>query len=194
MILIDEYFRHYPARKKVAEFLLRHGIEIRNGSMLLDGVELPITEVARATGVTRKVVYLTVETIENTTALRLLFERLRPELRIEDLAPAMNWEVLELRLAESDGRAVPAVLDVLLRDGNRPISVRFRNLPGEAPYLSIVVERPISGEAISDIEGIGGIERMLIKTPEKVKTKLVCTFCEVKYCPRRLSGGVEIAD
>ncbi|WP_297073647.1 regulator of amino acid metabolism, contains ACT domain protein [Thermococcus sp.] len=189
MILIEEYFRPYPARKRVAEFLLRNGVSVREGSMGFAGVELSISEVAKAVGVNRKVVYQTVETIGASNALRLLFERAEPELKVEGIAPAMNWEVIEIEVIERPAEVLHRVLGAVLKEGNEAVSVSMRNLPGEEARISIVVEKPLKGETLRALEGIAGIKKVLIKTPEKDKTRLVCTFCEVKYCPKRLEGG-----
>ncbi len=189
MILIDEYFRHYPARKKVAEFLLRHGINVRDGLLYLDDVEVPTSSVARAVGVSRKVVYLTAETIESSSALHLLFEKLKPELRVEDMAPTMGWETLEVEVSGFPGRVLSEILDRIIATGNEVISVTLRNLLGEKTYLSIVMENPLQGGTLNEISSVPGIKRILVKTPERDKMKLVCTFCEVRYCPRKLEGG-----
>ncbi len=191
MILIDEYFKHYTARKKVAAFMLANGISVRNDSAYFNGVELPVSEVARASGVNRKVVYQTINTIETSNALRLLFERAEPELKVESIAPAMNWEVLEIEAKEGHTEVLHSVLGAILDEGNEVVSVNLRDLPGEETYLSIVVENPLRGETIKKIGGIPGIKRVLIKTPERDKTKLVCTFCEVVYCPRKGGGNVD---
>ena len=194
MILIEEYFRHYPARRRVAEFLLRHGINVRNGSLYLGDVEIPVSEVAKAVGVNRKVVYFTVETIEASNALRLLFRRLRPELKVEAIAPAMGWEIIEIEVNAGPTAVLRNILGHIAEEGNEAVSVSLRNLPGEGAYISIVMERPLRGETVKKIGNIPGIKRILIRTPEKDKTKLVCTFCEVKYCPKRPEGGGNVED
>ena len=191
MILIDEYFRQYPARRKVAEFLLRNGVSVRNGSMSFHGVELPISEVARATGVNRKAVYVTMETIETSNALRLLFKRIEPELKVESIAPAMNWEVLQVEVEKNPTEVLHHILRIILDEGNEVISVDLRNPPGEKTHLSITLERPLKGETLRRFKDILGVRRLLLRTPEKDKTKLVCTFCEVVYCPRRGGSNVE---
>jgi len=194
MILIDEYFRQYPARRRVVEFLLRHGISVRNSSMLLDGVTLSVSEVAEATGVNRKAVYLAVETIECTDALRILFENLGQELNVASMAPVMGWETLELGVEGSPAEVLGNVLKKITADGNDVVAVNLRKLPGEGVYLSIVVEKPLGGRALGEIGRIPGVMRILVKTPERDKTRLVCTFCGVKDCPRRLKGGGNVAD
>jgi len=191
MILIEEYFRQYPARKKVAEFLLRNGVSVRNGHPNLSGAKLSISEVAKASGANRKVVYYTVEIIESTSALRLLFERIEPELKVESIAPVMNWEVLQVEVEKKPTKVLQNLLGVILDEGNEVVSVSMKSLPGEETQLSIVLEKPLKGETLKKMGEIPGIRRILIKTPEKDKTKLVRTFCEVVYCPRRGDDNVE---
>jgi len=194
VILIDEYFKHYPARKRVAEFLLRTGISVRNGSFYLEDAELSPSAIARALGVNRKVVYLTAETIESSKALCLLFERLKPKLKLEEVAPVMGWETLEIEVNGSPAKVLGNVLRRITDEGNDVVSVDLRNLPGEGAHLSLVLEKPLEGRTLKEIGEIPGVTRILVKTPERDKTRLVCTFCEVKYCPRRLDGADNVPD
>jgi len=189
MILIDEYFRNYPARKKVAEFLLRTGVSVRDGSFYLEGAELSPGSMAKALGVNRKVVYLTAETIEFSKALSIFFQNLRPGLRVEAIAPVMGWEALQIEVSGSPGEVLKNVLGKITAEGNDVIAVNLRNLPGESARLSVVLERPLGGRILQEIGRIPGVTRILVKTPERDKTKLVCTFCEVRYCPKKISGG-----
>jgi len=187
MILVDEYFRHYPAQRKVAEFLLRNGICVRNGRMMVAGVSVSATGVAKATGVTRKVVQQTVERITGTNALRLLFERLALEMKPESIAPVMNWEVIEVEL--NDASAVGSVLGVLPKEDNPPVAITFRNLPGESSQVVVVFDRPVDGDTVARLEALGGVSRVVIKPPERDRTRLVCTFCDVIYCSRKKFEG-----
>ena len=191
MILIEEYFKHYPARRRIAEFLLANGISVRNGSPYCSNAELPISEIAKATGVNRKVVYYTIRDIESTNALRLLFERTEPELKVESIAPAMGWEVLEIEVTGKPAEVLHRVLGAIVEENGDVVSVNLRNLPGEKAYISMVVGKPLAGETLRRISDVPGIRRILVKTPERDKTKLVCTFCEVVYCPRKGGGNVE---
>ncbi|NJF24628.1 regulator of amino acid metabolism, contains ACT domain protein [Thermococcus sp. Bubb.Bath] len=190
MLLVEEYFKHYPARKKVAEALVRYGIRVRHGKTYCGNVEVPISELARVIGVNRKIIYHTVEMVERHNALRLFFEKLEPELRIEEIAPMMNWEVLEVELDENAHKEATArILEILSKEKGRLISAHLRNLYGETPRLSVVVDRPLRSETIARIKDVPGAKKLLLRTPEKDKLRLVCTFCEVEYCPRRLERG-----
>jgi predicted regulator of amino acid metabolism with ACT domain len=190
MLLVDEYFKHYPARKKLAEVLVRYGISIRDGKAYCGDIEVPISELARIVGVNRKIIYHTIDMIQRHNALRLFFEKLQPELRIEEIAPLMNWEVLEVELDENVHREATArILEILSEERGRLISVHLRNLYGETPILSIVIDHPFQSKTLAQVKEVRGVKKLLLRTPEKDKLKLVCTFCEVEYCPRRLGGG-----
>ncbi|WP_297068815.1 regulator of amino acid metabolism, contains ACT domain protein [Thermococcus sp.] len=191
MLLIEEYFKCYPARKKLVEALIRYGISVRNGRTYCGDIEIPISELARVVGVNRKIVYHTIEMIQHQNALRLLFEKLQPELKIEEIAPMMNWEVLEVELDEKlHKKAVAGILGVVSKEKGKLISVHLCNLYGEIPRLSIVLDTPLRSETLVRIRNIPGVKKMLLRTPEKDKLKLVCTFCEVEYCPRKDGDNV----
>jgi predicted regulator of amino acid metabolism with ACT domain len=190
MLLVDEYFKHYPARKKVAEALVRYGIRVRDGKTYCSDIEVPVSELARVIGVNRKIIYHTIEMIEKHNALRLFFEKLEPELKIEEIAPMMNWEVLEVELdGNAHKEATAKILEILSSEKGRLISAHLRNLYGETPRLSVVIDRPLQSEIIALIKDVPGVKKLLLRTPEKDKLRLVCTFCEVEDCPRRLERG-----
>lgn len=94
MLILEAYFKNYPARRKVAEFLFENGLSVKNGKIYIKNVEVPISELARAIGVNRKIIYHTIEYIEKTyPPLKLVFERLNPLPSLIDVAPPLCWEV-----------------------------------------------------------------------------------------------------
>lgn len=187
MLVLEEYFKNYPARRKVAEFLFLNGLSVKDGKIYLRDAEIPISELSRVIGVNRKIVYHTIEYIENTPALRFIFERLRPFTDFSEVAPIMGWEVLEVELdKELYAPAISALL-VLLAEHKIPIiEVLSKNLTREEPVAYIVVDGTIPVEVFVRVKEIPGFKRFILHTPEKKKENLVCAYCEVRYCPKRV--------
>lgn len=187
MLILEEYFKGYPARKKVVEFLFENGLSIKKGKVYLRDVEIPISELARVIGVNRKIVYHTIEYVESTYPLRLIFERLKPLTSLIDVAPLMGWEVLEVELDKSKYQEGMAGVLKLLADRGVPIMEVFsKNLRKDPGKLYIVIDGTIPVDVFAEIKELDGFERLILRTPEKDKEKLVCNYCEVKYCPKRI--------
>lgn len=187
MLILEAYFKNYPARRKVAEFLFENGLSVKNGKIYIKNVEVPISELARAIGVNRKIIYHTIEYIEKTYPLKLVFERLNPLPSLIDVAPLMGWEVLEIDVEKDQYQmAFSDVLRLLAEDNTSIMEVFGRNLREETSKIYIVIDGTLSTETFGKIKNIRGFKRLILHTPEKDKEKFVCNYCEVKYCPKRV--------
>jgi len=187
--IISGYFEQYPARKKVVEVLLRYGLSVRDGKIYVgEDIEVPISAIAKAAKVNRRIVYMTIDYIEKTPALRLFFSKLRPTLNLADLAPHMGWEVIEVEeLSEINKCVFSDVLKIIFEN-----NCRIRQVVGEKFEMGfgryyIVLEGQVPVTAIDKISKVPGVLKITLRTPEKDKTKIVCSYCEVKYCPRSMS-------
>ena len=188
LLIVREYFKNFPARKKVAEILVNHGISIRNSRLYLGDVEISVNAIARAAGVNRKIVYYTIEYIEKTYELRSIFERLEPLSSLSNVAPILGWEVLEIHFKKGKfGCSLEKISKILSEK-----ACEIRQIVGEREIinsnkLSIIIEKPIKMSTIEEIRKIEGVESIVIHTSEKDKKKIVCNYCKVKYCPRKVS-------
>lgn len=190
MLIVDDYFKSFPARKKVAEFMVRNGLSVRNGRIYCNDLEISISELSRSVKVNRKIVYYTIEMIENSPPLKLLFKNLRSGLKLEEVAPLMGWEVLEIEGSKETQKFILArVLKILEDEECEIISLDSKNMYGEVPSFCIVVDKPLPVDVLIQIREIPGIKKLILKTPEKDKHETVCALCEVNYCSRRISTG-----
>ncbi len=188
LFIVREYFKNYPARRKVAEILVNNGISIRDSKLFMGDIEISVNSIARAAGVNRKIVYHTIEYIEKTYELKSIFERLRPHLSLENVAPVMGWEVLEITFKRGKFGCSLEKIAKILKDKACEIKeiIGERDVT-EANRLIIIVENPMKMDTISEIKDIEYVESIVIRTAEKDKEKLVCNYCKVKYCPRKIS-------
>lgn len=187
LLIIEHYFRSYSARKKVAEILYKNGLSVRNSKIYSGDVEIPISAVANAAEVNRKIVYHTIEFIEKNYPLRVIFEKMRSGPDLSRLAPEMGWDVLEIEIKKGKfactiGKVINALFDY---------KCRIRQVLGEEPIsgtgkLTIVLEGVIPVDIISKIREVKGVGSISLHTSQSDVEKLVCNFCEVKYCPRRV--------
>ena len=187
MLILEAYFRNYPARRKVADFLFENGLSVKNGKIYLREVEVPISELARVIGVNRKIVYHTIEYIEKTYPLKLIFERLNPLPSLIKVAPLMGWEVLEIELdKETYLESFSKILSMLSENRVPVMEVFSRNLREEPSKLYVVIDGVLPVDVFAELKEIAGFQKLILHTPEKNKEKLVCNYCEVKYCPKRI--------
>ncbi|ASJ06076.1 regulator of amino acid metabolism, contains ACT domain protein [Thermococcus pacificus] len=187
MLILEAYFKNYPARRKVAEFLFENGLSVKNGKVYLRDVEVPISELARIIGVNRKIVYHTIEYIEKTYPLKLIFAKLNPLPSLIDVAPLMGWEVLEIELDKDRYlQGFSDVLRLLYENGVPVMEVFSRNLREEPTKLYIVIDGTLPVDVFVRVKEMEGFRKLILHTPEKDKEKFVCNYCEVKYCPKRV--------
>ncbi|NJE25647.1 regulator of amino acid metabolism, contains ACT domain protein [Thermococcus sp. MV5] len=188
MLILDAYFKNFPARRKVAEFLFENGLSVRNSKIYLRNVEVPISELSRIIGVNRKIVYHTIEYIEKTYPLKMIFEKLNPLPSLITMAPIMGWEVLEIELEKADYSFALSELLRYLHESNVPIMEIFsRNLRQEDAKAYIVIDGTLPVDVFVKIKDIPGFKKLVLHTPEKSKERVVCSYCEVKYCPKKVA-------
>ncbi len=188
LLIVSEYFKNFPARKKVAELLVNLGISVRNSKLYIGDVDVPVNSIAEVAGVNRKIVYHTIEYIEKTYELRSIFERLEPKLSLSKVAPIMGWEVLEIEFKKPKYGCLLERIFKILSDS----SCEIRQIIGERLWtngsrVTIVLEKPISMDAVGLIRKLDGVETITLHTSEMDKQKIVCSYCKVKYCPRKIS-------
>jgi len=188
LLIVEEYFRGFPARKKVAEVLVKYGISVRDSKLYIGNVDVPVNSVAQVAGVNRKIVYHTIEFIEKTYELKSIFERLEPTLSMAKMAPVMGWEVLEIELKRANyGCLLEKIFKILSEK-----SCEIRQIVGEKQYtdrskLTLVLEKSVDLDVIGEIRKLEGVDSITIHTSEMDKKKLVCNYCKVKYCPRKVA-------
>ncbi|NJE11560.1 regulator of amino acid metabolism, contains ACT domain protein [Thermococcus sp. LS2] len=187
MLILEAYFKNYPARKKVAEFLFENGLSVKNGKIYLRNVEVPISELSRVIGVNRKIIYHTIEYIEKTYPLKLIFERLTPLPSLIDVAPIMGWEVLEIEF-EKDlySQAISSILQILSKNNVPIMEIFSRNLRDEDSKAYIVIDGTLPVDVFVKIKDIPGFKKLILHTPDKRKENFVCAYCEVQYCPKKV--------
>ncbi len=185
-LIIEAYFHEYPARKKVAEIIFKSGFSVKEGKIFAGNVEIPVSSLARAADVNRKIVYHTIEFIEKNYALKSIFERMEPMANLKRVGPIVGWDVLEFDMEMNKlSCALKDVLDILSKPG-----CHVRQVIGEEPLLSegkiyIVLTRPVPMEILKEIKDVPTVKDITLHTSERDKNKLACAFCKVKACPRR---------
>jgi len=161
---IAKYFNRYPKRKRLAQKLLEYGLKIKDDKIYCGEIELADSKIARAFGIDRRIITSTIKTISNKKDLQKVFSQLRPTCDLKDVAPDMNWGVIEII---PEDPSMPGILaDVAKEVADEKISIRQAIVDDfeftEAPRLFIVTEKQVPGILIPKIRKINGVKAVVI--------------------------------
>ncbi len=159
-----KYFNAFPKRRKIAQKLLEYGLRVEGKRIYCGPVELSDSKIARALDVDRRAIAATIEVILNEPELKKVFTKLRPTCHLKDVAPNMNWGVIEI--IPSDPSLPGIVADVAKIIADNEISIRQATVDDfelqEEPRLFIVTDQPIPGILIPTIRKAKGVKALLI--------------------------------
>jgi predicted regulator of amino acid metabolism with ACT domain len=162
---IEEYFRPYPGRWKVALQFIRQGLAVKEGTIRSGDVEIPAASVARACGVDRRVVAATVRSIERDEFIRGVFRNLEPRLFLAKAGPTMGYGVLEIVV--EDPSAPGIVSEVTSEIARRGISIRqvVADDPrfSDPAMLTIITDEPLPGELLRKIKEMPGVDSLIMR-------------------------------
>lgn len=151
---ISEKLREFPARLKVVRLMIEYGIGLReDGKIVVGPVEIPDVSLARAAGVDRRVVKRTVEQLLTDPGLKRIFTGLRPAgAFLAPIAKELGYYVVEIRAEPWAPGILAGAAQVAAEEG---ISVRQAVAEDPElfpePKLTLVLERPLSGEGLNKI-------------------------------------------
>ena len=162
--LIKDEFKKYPAQERVARLLMEHGLSVRNNRIYCGNIELGHSAVAKAAGADRRVIGMTISSIQSSKKLRVIFGNLLPTCSFKNVAPQMNWGVLEILPEDvSSPGIISRVTGIIAEEG---ISIRqaIADDPHihQSPKAFIITERPIPARLLPKIKGLEGVSGVVI--------------------------------
>ena len=161
---IAKHFSKYPKRRRLAQKLLEYGLKISNNKMYCGEIELTDSKIARAFDVDRRIINSTIQTITGKKELQKVFSQLKPTCHLKDVAPEMNWGVIEII---PEDPSTPGILaDVANVVADAKISIRQAIVDdfelSEEPKLFIITEKHVPGILIPKIRKIKGVKAVII--------------------------------
>ena len=161
---IAKYFNIYPKRRKLAQKLLKYGLKINDNKIYCGEIELPDSKIARAFDIDKRIINSTIETIMKKEDLKKVFSNLNPTCCLKDVAPEMNWGVIEIIPEDPSMPGILAQVATVVADAK--ISIRQAivddfELSAE-PRLFIVAEKQVPGMLIPKIRKIKGVKAVVI--------------------------------
>ncbi|XES76755.1 MAG: amino acid-binding protein [Candidatus Bathyarchaeia archaeon] len=163
--LIKKHFKEYPERLKVARVLVENGLTVRNQKIYLNQIEIPPIRIARVATVDRRTVNETVRAIKGNRELRLIFEEIRPAGHsLKEIAKHLNLGVVEITPVDAKAHGILANSAMLLTNGGLSIRQAIVDDPelSPEPKLTLIVEKKLSGELISQLLKIEGVAKVSV--------------------------------
>ena len=189
LLILEEYFKEHPIKKRIVEGLYRRGISIKDGGFYLDGIEISITDIATAFKVNRRTVYDTIKVIEGTPELKAVMSRIKPTVDISEIAPMMGDQVLSLEVCPGFfGGVMEKFIDLIAKYGCYVKEIHGRNIGKDNVTIRAIFYRTFPSRIFNEIGKIEGVRHMTVDTLKDRDTDLVCDHCEVRICPSKISS------
>lgn len=161
---ISKHFKKYPQRQKIAKKMLEYGIKIKNGKLYSGKIQLTNTKVARALNTDRRAINATIQLIQQKTQLKKIFTKLQPTCHLKEVAPEMNWGVIEIIPTDPSQPGILAQIAKII--AKNKISIRQTIVDdfeiSEQPRLFIITEKNIPHKLIPKIKKSKGVKAVLI--------------------------------
>ena len=162
---IKKHFEGFPERLKVARVLVENGLSAKDSRIYLNQIEVPPVRIARVAGVDRRTVNETLNTIKANRELRLIFEGLRPAGHsLKEIAKPLNLGVVEITPIDAKTAGILAKSATILSEAGLSIRQAIVDDPelSPEPKLTLIVEKKIPGELISEILKITGVAKVSV--------------------------------
>ena len=176
---INEKFKKYPARMKVAEKMIELGLSLNNdGKIYCGNLKISDKSLAIAADVDRRAIKSTIEIIQNDEDLFNIFSNVLPAgTLLKNIAKNLNLGVnvfyvsddvyelgvIEIEVGSQNEGILAAITKIISKKG---INIRQAyaedNELEENPILTVITENPIDNDLISEFLKIKGVNRVSI--------------------------------
>ena len=162
---INDKFKKYPARIRVAEKMIELGLSLNeDGKIYCGNLKISDKALATAADVDRRVIKSTIEIIKTDEDLYNLFSNIIPAgTLLKNIAKNLELGVVEIEVGSESEGILAATTNLITKKG---IGIRQAYAEDtelqEAPSLTIITERPVSGDLINEFLKIKGVTRVSI--------------------------------
>lgn len=162
---INEKFKKYPARLRVAEKMIELGLSVSDDCKIYCG-NLKISDKALATAadVDRRAIKSTIKLIREDEELYNLFSSIVPAgTLLKNIAKNLKLGVIEIEVGSESEGILANTTSLITKKG---ISIRQAYAEDtelqENPLLTIITEEAVSGDLINEFLKIKGVKRVSI--------------------------------
>jgi len=160
-----ERLRGHPERLSVARVLIENGLNIKNGKIYCNDIEIPPVRIGRAARVDRRTVAETVRMIEENPELRVIFRNIRSAGHsLREIARYLDLGVVEITPVNAKTPGILAKSASLIAERNISIRQAIVDDPelSPEPKLTLIAENKIPGELIPEFLKIKGVAKVSV--------------------------------
>ena len=162
---INQKFKKYPARIRVAEKMIELGLSLKeDGKIYCGNLKISDKALATASNVDRRAIKSTIEIIKEDKELYNLFKNIEPAgTLLKNIAKDLNLGVVEIEVGLENEGILACTTNLITQNG---IGIRQAYAEDtelqENPKLTIITEEPVNGDLISEFSKIKGVTRVSI--------------------------------
>ena len=162
---LNEKFKKYPARLRVAEKMIELGLSIgEDGKIYCGNLKISDKALASAAEVDRRAIKSTIAIIQEDDELFNLFSNIIPAgTLLKNIAKNLKLGVIEIEVGSDNEGILAKTTNLISKKG---ISIRQAYAEDtelqENPILTIITEEPVSGDLINEFLKIKGVTRVSI--------------------------------
>ncbi|WP_458457075.1 amino acid-binding protein [Methanobrevibacter sp.] len=162
---INEKFKKYPARIRVAEKMIELGLSLNeNGKIYCGNLKISDKALATAANVDRRAIKSTIDIIKEDDELYNIFSNIIPAgTLLKNIAKNLNLGVVEIEVGPQSEGILAATTNLISKKG---IGIRQAYAEDtelqKTPILTIITEEPVSGDLINEFLKIKGVTRVSI--------------------------------
>ena len=162
---INEKFKKYPARIRVAEKMIELGLSLNeDGKICCGNLKISDKALATAADVDRRAIKSTIEIIQEDEELNNLFSNIIPAgTLLKNIAKNLELGVIEIEVGSESEGILAATTNLITKKG---IGIRQAYAEDtelqKSPLLTIITEEPVEGDLINEFLKIKGVTRVSI--------------------------------
>ena len=162
---INEKFKKYPARIRVAEKMIELGLSLNeDGKIYCGNLKISDKALATAANVDRRAIKSTVEVICEDEELYNLFSNIMPAgTLLKNIAKNIDLGVIEIEVGSESEGILSKTTNLISKKG---IGIRQAYAEDtelqKSPILTIITEEPVKGDLINEFLKIKGVTRVSI--------------------------------
>lgn len=162
---VNEKFKKYPARLRVAEKMIELGLSLNeDGKIYCGNLKISDKALATAAEVDRRAIKSTIEVIREDEDLYNLFSNIIPAgSLLKNIAKNLDLGVIEIEVGSESEGILANTTNLISKKG---ISIRQAYAEDtelqKNPILTIITEDPVKGDLINEFLKIKGVTRVSI--------------------------------
>lgn len=162
---VNEKFKKYPARLRVAEKMIELGLSLNeDGKIYCGNLKISDKALATAAEVDRRAIKSTIEVIREDEDLYNLFSNIIPAgSLLKNIAKNLDLGVIEIEVGSESEGILANTTNLISKKG---ISIRQAYAEDtelqKNPILTIITEEPVKGDLINEFLKIKGVTRVSI--------------------------------